>query len=194
MSLTFNGFNAPTHTQQLHVEHVEHSTNRNKIEKIHFVLTTSIRLLYSIITYIHGVKECVVSFFRQLGSCSVCLRQWPHCSSLIFCHSFRERASAACLLCSARCSWISSGCSWSNIPCPGLVFLEDKYLGKHNTPIKIMDAVNAWTLGLFFPGSLVTSRWDQCLVPPIPQWALFLDDMGTRRWARVLVVMVVLTA
>jgi hypothetical protein len=42
-----------------------------------------------------------------------------------------------------------------------------------------MDAVNAWTLGLFFPGSLVTSRWDQCLVPPIPQWALFLDDMGT---------------
>ena len=119
------------------------------------------------------------SCFHQLGSCSVCLRQWPHCSSLIFCHSFRERASAACLLCSARCSWISSGCSWSNIPCPGLVFLEDKYLGKHNTPIKIMDAVNAWTLGLFFPGSLVTSRWDQCLVPPIPQWALFLDDMGT---------------
>jgi hypothetical protein len=121
------------------------------------------------------------SCFHQLGSCSVC-RQWPHCSSLIFCHSFRERASAACLLCSARCSWISSGCSWSNIPCPGLVFLEDKYLGKHNTPIKIMDAVNAWTLGLFFPGSLVTSRWDQCLVPPIPQWALFLDDMGTS-WA-----------
>lgn len=66
MSLTFNGFNAPTHTQQLHVEHVEHSTNRNKIEKIHFVLTTSIRLLYSIITYIHGVRECVVYSFANL--------------------------------------------------------------------------------------------------------------------------------